>query len=169
MISMTHFFSVPAARPYNIFATGVLPVNDTFLTATFSHISRPTSLMFACVVTTLITPGGTPARVASYTQVVSTKYGEPASVYGHLDERERGERRLGGGLDDGGAARGEGRTEFAGDHRGREVPGREDGAAKYGPVSSNRRRRLSTTYTTPAYDVRCDFAREIRGTYQWVA
>lgn len=43
----------------------MLPVNDTFLTVAFSHSSRPTSLTFACVVTTLITPGGTPARVAS--------------------------------------------------------------------------------------------------------
>ena len=61
----TYFLSVLAAMPYSIFATGVLPVKDTFLTAVFSHISRPTSLTFACVVTTLITPAGTPARVAS--------------------------------------------------------------------------------------------------------
>ena len=41
-------------------------MNDTFLTAVFSHISRPTSPTFAWVVTTLMTPGGTPARLASY-------------------------------------------------------------------------------------------------------
>ena len=61
----THFLSVLAAMPYSIFATGVLPVKDTFFTAVFSHISRPTSATFAWVVTTLMTPGGTPARVAS--------------------------------------------------------------------------------------------------------
>ncbi len=62
---MTYFFNVLEASPYNNFATGVLPVNDTFFTALFSHNSRPTSTTFACVVTTLMTPGGTPARFAS--------------------------------------------------------------------------------------------------------
>ena len=61
-----HFLRVVAAKPARSFATGVLPVNETFLTAVFWHISRPTSTTFACIVTTLITPGGTPARVASW-------------------------------------------------------------------------------------------------------
>jgi hypothetical protein len=61
----TNFFNVPAAYLYSILATGVLPVKDTFLTAGFSHSSRPTSEMLVCVVTTLITPDGMPARVAN--------------------------------------------------------------------------------------------------------
>lgn len=60
-----YFFMVPAASLYSILATGVLPVNDTFLTSGFSHSSLPTSAMFAFVVTTLMTPGGMPARLAS--------------------------------------------------------------------------------------------------------
>jgi hypothetical protein len=62
----THFLSVDAAMPYNSFATGVDPVNVTFLTILFSHISLPTSFMFLSVVTILMTPSGTPARLANY-------------------------------------------------------------------------------------------------------
>lgn len=67
-IDGTHFFIVPAAYLYSIFATGVLPVNDTFLTIGFSQSSRPTSAMFPCVVTTFMTPGGIPARFANYSK-----------------------------------------------------------------------------------------------------
>ena len=68
---ITHFFSVPAAYLYSNLATGVLPVNETFLTVGFSHISRPTSAMLLWVVTTLITPGEIPARLASCMTSVS--------------------------------------------------------------------------------------------------
>ena len=55
-----------AAMPYKPLATGVDPVNDTFLTVLLSHISRPTSITFFCVVTMLMTPSGTPARRESF-------------------------------------------------------------------------------------------------------
>lgn len=51
--------------PYKSLATGVEPVNVTFLTVLFSHISRPTTSTFFCVVTILMTPSGTPARRAN--------------------------------------------------------------------------------------------------------
>lgn len=52
--------------PTSSFSTVVLPVKETFYTTGLSHISHPTSTMFACVVTTLITPGGIPARLGSW-------------------------------------------------------------------------------------------------------
>jgi hypothetical protein len=50
----------------NSLATAVDPVKDTFLTILLSHISLPTSPTFLWVVTTLITPSGTPARRESW-------------------------------------------------------------------------------------------------------
>jgi hypothetical protein len=66
MQKTAYFFIVEADILYSNFATFVLPVNVTFLTTLFSHISRPTSDTFLSVVIMFITPGGTPARFASY-------------------------------------------------------------------------------------------------------
>jgi len=57
----TCFFNVDDDMPYSNLATGVDPVNVTFLTILFSHISFPTSATCFWVGTTLITPCGTPA------------------------------------------------------------------------------------------------------------
>jgi len=62
----SHFFNVLEAIPYKSLATGVLPVNEIFLTVLFSQISLPTDTTFFCVVTMLITPSGNPARLASF-------------------------------------------------------------------------------------------------------
>jgi hypothetical protein len=61
----TNFLRVEAAIPASNLATGVEPVKVTFFTVLLSHISFPTSPTFLRVVTTLITPSGTPARRAS--------------------------------------------------------------------------------------------------------
>ena len=51
-----------------------------------------------------------------------------AGLFGERDQRQRRQRRFIGGLEHHGAARGERRRDFAGDHRAREIP-RRDGAA----------------------------------------
>ncbi len=53
--------------------------------------------------------------------------GRHAGLFGQHGQRQRGQRRLLGGLDDHGAAGGQGRAGLSGDHRGREVPGRDRG------------------------------------------
>lgn len=111
----THFFSVPAAYLYSNFATGVLPVNETFLTVGFSHISRPTSARLLSVVTTLITPGGIPARLASCATLVSAVSGG-RTYKAYFDERKTCVRRLSWRLDHSCASCRKSSTEFPSNH-----------------------------------------------------
>ena len=95
-----------------ILPTSVEPVNETLRTVLLVQSSVPIGP--ALPVTTLNTPPGTPARSAS---------------------SARARARVGGGaggLDHHGAAGGQGRADLAGDHRDREVPGRDRGAHAHG-------------------------------------
>ena len=104
------FFTVPAHCAISSFPISVEPVKESLRTAGFEVSSPPiTGASSASPVTTWSTPSGTPAS------------------RGEVGERQRGQRRLLGGLDDDRAAGGERRRGLAGDHRGGKVPGRDPG------------------------------------------
>jgi hypothetical protein len=50
------------------------------------------------------------------------------TLFGERDQRQRGQRRFIGGLEHDGAARGERRRDFSGDHRARKIPRRDRAA-----------------------------------------
>ena len=99
------FFTVPAACAISSLPTSVEPVKPIARTAGWSVIALP--MARASPVTRLKTPGGRPARKRKFA------------------ERERGQRRLAGGLRHHRAADGDRRRDLAGDHRRGEIPRRD--------------------------------------------
>ncbi len=85
----------------------VEPVKESLRTSGLLVSSPPTAP--AEPVTTLNTPAGDPGAIRQFGQ------------------RQRGKRRLAGRFQDHGAAGGQRRARFAGDHRRREVPRRDGG------------------------------------------
>ena len=121
----SHFFSELEAIPYRSLATGVLPVNEIFLTALLSQISLPTGKTFFCVVTMLITPSGNPARLANFLegQPNVRTFTKIRACLGDCKGREWGLRC---GLDDRCATGSQSGAKFSGYHGRREVPWCED-------------------------------------------
>lgn len=133
--------SVLAPFSASILPIRVDPVNDTFLIRGLDTSSSPMACRCLSVVTTLSTPSGTPARLASCHLSVCRMKSRNGGT--HLDDGEGGEGSLGRDLDDCRAASGEDRADLARAHRGREVPAVPQ-------VSHTRSRQCRTNGTSSA-------------------